>query len=356
MFRPRLFLERRRLNMTKMMYKASRTASIRSLIIGEHNGSDLTPATLSTITAASQIGQDTTLLIVGHDIDHLVAKSRNINILSNILTVRHEIFTHPVAEDISHTVLSVLANQPPYTHILAASSPRGKDVLPRVAAVSDSSPVTDVTAVLDPSTVCRPMYAGSTVATVTMTDPVKFLLVRGTSFQKTEIPTSSSDAHTDIPFDTAAVTVQDLIFKESQMKANLSCFVSSESNSNSSRPELTSARVVVAGGRALGSAEGFLLLDALAERLDGAVGATRAAVDAGYVPNELQVGQTGKCVAPDLYLAIGISGAIQHLSGIKDSKTIVAINKDKDAPIFQVADYGLVGDLFDIVPELTSKV
>eukprot|EP00904_Undaria_pinnatifida_P005929 jgi/Undpi1/2466/HiC_scaffold_13.g05846.m1 len=261
--------------------------------------------------------------------------------VSKVLHADNPAYGKWVAENIARGVASVQAANP-YTHIVALSTMAGKNFMGRLGAELDCAPVTDVLEVVDEETFLRPMYAGNAVATVRAAGPLKLLTVRPTSFEKAAIgsETAAIEAATS-PADGA--------------DAGLASFVS-ESVSGGDRPDLTAARVVVSGGRGMKDGDNFKILEKLADKLGGAVGASRAAVDAGFVPNELQVGQTGKVVAPELYIAVGISGAIQHLSGMKDSKCIVAINKDKEAPIFQAADYGLVADLFDVVPELDSKL
>jgi electron transfer flavoprotein alpha subunit len=278
------------------------------------------------------------VLVVGKNVAEVAASASKVNNVQKVLTVDHAAFEHILAEDMAPVLKDVAQN---YTHVIAPSSNVSKNYIPRAAALVDSAPVTDILSVIDEATFTRPVYAGNAIATVKMSDKIKFVLVRTTAFEKAA--TGAGTAAIE------AVNVGSL------SKSAASTFVSANV-SKSDRPDLASARIVVSGGRGLKSGENFKILEALADKLGGAVGASRAAVDAGYVPNEYQVGQTGKVVAPDLYIAVGISGAIQHLSGMKDSKTIVAINKDKDAPIFQVADYGLVEDLFKAVPEMTSKL
>lgn len=312
---------------------SARNAS--TLVIAEHADGAISQGTLSTVTAALQLGSDTTMLVAGDGSEGAASAAAAIPGVSKVLTLE---CNTKVAEDFSAALVGVVSGAQ-YSHVLAPASNAGKNTIPRVAALCDSAPLTDVQEVVSEDTFKRPMYAGNAVATVTMSDPVKFLLVRTTAFDKaaTEGGSASIEAAT------------------AGSPVGLSTFVS-EAVSASDRPDLGSARVVISGGRGLKSGENFAMLETLADKLGGAVGASRAAVDAGFVPNEYQVGQTGKVVAPDLYMAVGISGAIQHLSGMKDSKTIVAINKDPEAPIFQVADFGLVTDLFKAVPELNEKV
>lgn len=313
-----------------------------SLVVAEHDGKSLTPGTFSTVTAAGKIGGDVDVLIMGQNCGDVAKKAASIVGIKKVVVLDHELFAHRNAEDMSKSLVSFLNNEgKTYTHILAPSSNNGKNYIPRAAALLDSSPLTDVLKVVDKETFERPMYAGNAIATIKMADARKFLLIRTTVFDKAADNGGSASIESISPAPDA--------------KTSLSAFIS-ESQKKSTRPELTTARVVVSGGRGLKSKENFAMIEALADKLGGAVGASRAAVDAGFINNEAQVGQTGKVVAPDLYIAVGISGAIQHLSGMKDSKVIVAINKDKEAPIFQVADYGLVDDLFTVIPELSSKI
>ena len=316
--------------------------SASSLVIAEHNGKVLSPGTFATVTAAAKIGADVDLLVMGVGCDEVAKNAAATMGVKKVLVLDSENYSRRNAEDMSKAVVAVLHHKDhaTYTHVLAASNNNGKNYLPRAAALVGSSPLTDVLKVIDAETFQRPMYAGNAIATVKMADKIKFLLVRTTVFDKAAETGGSA-------------TVQPVILAD--CKTSLSTFIS-ESSKRSARPELTTARVVVSGGRGMKSGENFAMLETMADKLGGAVGASRAAVDAGFINNEYQVGQTGKVVAPDLYIAVGISGAIQHLSGMKDSKTIVAINKDKDAPIFQVADYGLVDDLFKVVPEMNQKL
>ena len=312
-------------------------------MVAEHDGKAITAGTYSAVTAAAKIGSEVHMLVMGNKCGEAAKSAAATAGVKKVVVMDSDTFTHRNAEDISKALVSFLGGDSGkgYTHILAPATNNGKNYLPRAAALLDSSPLSDVISVVDKETFQRPMYAGNSIATVKMSDAKKFLLVRTTVFDKAAATGGSA----------AIETVQ----VAADAKTNMSTFVS-ESQKKSGRPELTTARVVVSGGRGMKSGENFGMLETLADRLGGAVGASRAAVDAGFVPNELQVGQTGKAVAPDLYIAVGISGAIQHLSGMKDSKTIVAINKDKEAPIFQVADFGLVDDLFKVVPDMNAKL
>ena len=306
------------------------------LVIAEHDNNELKGSTLNTVTAASEIGGDVSVLVVGSDSSSVAEQASKISGINSVIHVDDPIYKNFLAEDFGNLVTSVADG---FSYILAPATTFGKNFLPRVAAKLDVQQISDIISVEDADTFKRPIYAGSCIATVKSTDTVKVITVRTTAFDAS-------------PMIDASVTVNSGAVVDSLKNAS---FVSDEI-AESDRPELTAADVIVSGGRALGSSENFEIIEALADKLGAAVGASRAAVDAGYVPNDYQVGQTGKIVAPNLYIAIGISGAIQHLAGMKDSKVIVAINKDEDAPIFQVADYGLVGDLFEAVPELTDSV
>ena len=308
-----------------------------TLVVGEHDGSKLAESTLAAVTAAASLGP-TTVLIGGSSCKAAAEAAAAVAGVDKVAVLEDASMDHGLAEEWTPAVLA-LQKAGGYTHVVAGASAFTKGVMPRVAALLDVAQISDVLEIKDDSTFMRPVYAGNALATVKSSDAVKVLTVRPTVFDKA--PTSGGSASIEAVAPEAA--------------AGLSSFVSQELM-KSDRPELSSAKMVVSGGRGMGSAENFALLDALAEKLNAAVGASRAAVDAGMCPNDMQVGQTGKVVAPDLYVAVGISGAIQHLAGMKDSKTIVAINKDEDAPIFQVADYGLVGDLFKEVPELEKKL
>jgi electron transfer flavoprotein alpha subunit len=306
------------------------------LVLAEHDNTELKQATLNTVSAGKKTGGEIHLLVAGHDCAAVAETAAKIDGVAKVLKADHASLEHFLAENMAQVIVDLAAN---YSHIIAPSTSAWKNVLPRAAALLDLQQISDITAIIDADTFERPIYAGNAIATVKSSDAKKIITARTTAFDAA--PASGGNAAIE------TVTVKD--------SAALSSFVSRE-ESKSDRPELTAAKIVVSGGRALGSTEGFKIIEALADKLGAAIGASRAAVDAGYVPNDYQVGQTGKNVAPQLYIAIGISGAIQHLAGMKDSKVIVAINKDPDAPIFSIADYGLVGDLFQIVPELTAKI
>mgnify|MGYP003325853669 FL=1 len=306
------------------------------LVIAEHDNNEIKGSTLNTVTAASEIGGDVSVLVVGSDSTSAAEQASKIAGINSVIHVDDPIYKNFLAEDLANLVFSVADG---FNYILAPATTFGKNFLPRVAAKLDVQQISDIISVEDADTFKRPIYAGSCIATVKSSDTVKVITVRTTAFDASPMTDSSATVNSGAVVDSL----------------NNSSFVSDEI-AESDRPDLTAADVIVSGGRALGSSENFEIIEALADKLGAAVGASRAAVDAGYVPNDYQVGQTGKIVAPNLYIAIGISGAIQHLAGMKDSKVIVAINKDEDAPIFQVADYGLVGDLFEAVPELTDSV
>jgi electron transfer flavoprotein alpha subunit len=308
------------------------------LVLVEHDSQVLRAATLNTVAAATQIGGELHLLVAGSGVGSVAQAAAQIPGVVKVLVADAPQLEHFLPEQVA-AVVSKLASG--YSHVLAAATSVGKNVLPRAAALCDMQQISEITAVVSPDTFVRPIYAGNALATVQSADAIKFITVRATGFDAVAA-SGGSAAVENIAFDSA-------------VDGAMSSFVSREV-SKSERPELTAARVIVSGGRGMGSAENFKLLEPLADRLNAAMGASRAAVDAGFVPNDWQVGQTGKIVAPELYIAIGISGAIQHLAGMKDSRVIVAINKDEEAPIFQVADYGLVGDLFQIVPELVAAL
>lgn len=306
------------------------------LVIAEHNHKQLTDASMRCICAAQEISSKVTIFIAGDQCETIVDTVSKLDAVEQILLTEDPIFANPVAEDISE---QLLLNIEGYTHILAAATTFGKNVLPRIAAKLNVGQISDIIAIKSPDTFERPIYAGNAIATVQSNDEVKVITVRATSFSAVK-PSSGQAQVTQLPLvPTKRLASSSGITQE-----------------QTTRPDLASARIVVSGGRGLQDAEKFKLVDELADCLNAAVGASRAAVDANYVPNEYQVGQTGKIVAPELYIAVGISGAIQHVAGMKESKVIVAINKDPDAPIFQVADYGYVGDLFEAVPRLISLV
>lgn len=306
------------------------------LVIAEHDNNSIKPVTLNIVTAARKIDSDVHVLVAETDCAGAAEAASKIHGVTKVLKCDAPELSHRLAENLAPIIAGMADG---YSHIMAPASTFGKNVMPRVAAMMDTQQISDIIAVHDADTFDRPIYAGNAIATVKSSDAKKVITVRGTAFDPVKAEGGNS------PIEDVASTGD----------AGLSSFVKQEL-SESDRPELTAASIVVSGGRGVGSAEDFALIEALADKLGAAVGASRAAVDAGYVPNDYQVGQTGKVVAPDLYIAIGLSGAIQHLAGMKGSKTIVAINKDEEAPIFNVADYGLVADLFDAVPELTEKL
>lgn len=305
------------------------------LVVADHHNSELTPVTANVVAAAKAIGGDINVLIAGENCQAAAEAAAKLEGVAKVLVADNAAYGHQLAENVAALLAEIGKD---YTHLLTAATGVGKNVFPRVAALLDVNQISEIIAVQSADTFQRPIYAGNAIATVQSDDAIKVITVRGTSF--------------DPVADTGSATIEAL---DKATDAGLSSFVGEELVA-SDRPELTAAGVVVSGGRGVGSQEGFDIIYKLADKLGGAVGASRAAVDAGYVPNDLQVGQTGKIVAPQLYIAAGISGAIQHLAGMKDSKVIVAINKDEEAPIFQVADYGLVADLFEAVPELESKL
>ena len=307
-----------------------------TLVIAEHDNASLKPSTLNTVTAALKIGGPVEILVAGHQCTPAAQAAARIAGVAKVSVADGQQFAHALAESLAALVVSLADG---YTHVLAPATTFGKNFLPRVAALLDVAQVSDIIAVESPDTFVRPIYAGNALATVQSLDRIKIITVRTTGFEAAKAEGGSASIEPASATDAGA----------------LSRFVGQELT-KSARPELTAARIIVSGGRGMGSGENFKILEALADRLGAAVGASRAAVDSGFVPNDYQVGQTGKVVAPELYIAVGISGAIQHLAGMKDSKVIVAINKDGEAPIFQVADYGLVADLFQAVPELTSKL
>jgi electron transfer flavoprotein alpha subunit len=306
------------------------------LVLADHDGKQVRKSTLNTVSAAQKIGGDIHVLVAGSNCADAAKSAGAIAGVAKVLHADAAQLAEELAENVAALVVALATN---YSHVLAPATSSGKNILPRAAALSDSQQISEIVAVESADTFVRPIYAGNALATVKSKDAIKFITVRTTGFDAAAATGGSGAVEkVDAPADTG-----------------LSSFVGREVQ-KSERPELTSARIVVSGGRGMGSGENFKLLEPLADKLNAAMGASRAAVDAGFVPNDWQVGQTGKIVAPELYVAIGISGAIQHLAGMKDSRVIVAINKDEEAPIFQVADYGIVGDLFKVVPELVEEL
>ena len=306
------------------------------LLVAEHNDAALNPVTLNVLAAAQAIGGDITVLVAGEGCGAAAEAAAALPGVSKVLCADAAVYGKQLAENVAPLIAEAAAG---HSHVLSAHSTNGKNTMPRVAALLDVNMVSDIISVESEDTFKRPFYAGNAIATVKSSDAVKVVTVRHTAFDAT--PATGGSAAVE-----ALASAHD---------AGVSSFVNEEIV-KLDRPELTAARVVVSGGRGMGSGENFKILEGVADKLNAAMGASRAAVDAGFVPNDMQVGQTGKIVAPELYIAVGISGAIQHLAGMKDSKVIVAINKDEDAPIFQVADYGLVADLFQAVPELEAKI
>jgi electron transfer flavoprotein alpha subunit len=306
------------------------------LVVAEHDNAELKPATLNAVTAAAEIGGEVDLLVAGHQCQPVAEAAAGVAGVRRVRHAEDAALEHHLAENLAPLIVSLASD---YTHLLAPAGTFGKNFMPRAAALLDVQQISDIVAIESEDTFRRPIYAGNAIATVRSSDKVKLITVRATAFK------AAAEGAGPAPIETV----------DGGGDAGLSGFVGREL-SKSERPELTAARVIVSGGRGMGSGENFKMLETLADNLGAAVGASRAAVDAGFVPNDYQVGQTGKIVAPELYIAVGISGAIQHLAGMKDSKVIVAINKDDEAPIFQVADYGIVGDLFKIVPELTDAL
>lgn len=308
---------------------------MRCFVIAEHDQNHLTPATLATITAAAQLGT-VDVLLAGHQAQGAIEQASQVNGVQSVLAVDAPCFAHPVAEDLARVTLDHAEH---YDAILAPANTFGKNMLPRVAAKLDVAQISDVTRILGNKCYTRPIFAGNALITLESRDAKQVLTIRTTAFEPAEMGSGRAEIQS-IPYDHPQQQSQ---FVEAKL-------------TQSDRPELGSAKIVISGGRGMQNAENFALIERLADRLGAAVGASRAAVDAGFVPNDYQVGQTGKIIAPDLYWAIGISGAIQHVAGIKDSKVIIAINKDPDAPIFEVADYGLVADFFDILPQIEAEL
>jgi electron transfer flavoprotein alpha subunit len=306
------------------------------LVLAEHDNKSVRKATLNTVAAAQKLGADIHVLVAGHDCAQAAKAASQIAGVKKVLHADAPQLAEEIAENVAVLILALAKT---YSHVMAPGTTTGKNILPRAAALADCQQISEIVAVEGADTFVRPIYAGNALATVKSADPIKFITVRTTAFDA--VAASGGAAAVEAvspPADTG-----------------LTRFVGREV-AKSERPELTSARAIVSGGRGMGSGDNFKILEPLADRLKAAMGASRAAVDAGFVPNDWQVGQTGKIVAPDLYVAVGISGAIQHLAGMKDSRVIVAINKDEEAPIFQVADYGIVGDLFQVVPTLVEEL
>ena len=307
-----------------------------ALLIAEHNNKEVKPFTLNAITAASQIDEDLHVLVIGHKADEVVKSISQVPNVKKVIQVDNEIYENFLAENFTSVIVKNVEN---YSHVVCSANTFGKNLMPRVAALLDTSQVSDIIKVISPDTFLRPIYAGNAFATVKSTDSKKCVTIRPTSFDPAVtsggsaeiVKADGGDANTNIKF-----------IKREEVKSD--------------RPELGTARVVISGGRGMGNGDNFKLITAIADKLNAAIGASRAAVDAGYITNDHQVGQTGKVVVPDLYIAVGISGAIQHLAGMKESKVIVAINKDGEAPIFSVADYGLEADLFEALPQFLEEL
>ena len=306
------------------------------LVIAEHDNQELKSSTLNVVTAAQVLGSEIDILVAGSDCSSVAESATKIPSINKVLMADSEAYKNCLAENVGSLIGKIGTN---YTHILAAATSNGKNCLPRAAALLDVAQISDISAVVSEDTFERPIYAGNCIATVQSSDSIKVITVRTTSFDSSESEGGTASVET--------------ISENTDL--GVSSFVKEEV-AESDRPELTSADIVISGGRGMQNGDNFSLLEGIADKLGAAIGASRAAVDSGFVPNDMQVGQTGKIVAPNLYIAVGISGAIQHLAGMKDSKVIVAINKDEEAPIFQIADYGLVADLFEALPELESKL
>jgi electron transfer flavoprotein alpha subunit len=307
------------------------------LVIAEHHQGHLNDTTLRTVTAAKQLG-DVTVLVAGYQCESVAQQVIHIDGVQDVIKVDDAAYEHPLAENLSALIFQLAE---PYEHLIAPASTFGKDLMPRVAALLDVAQISDVITIESPDTFKRPIYAGNAIATVKALDKKKVITVRTSAFNVARKSENNVARKSE---------------RSEQVRGNTKTQFVSQELTKSSRPELGAAKIVISGGRGLQNGENFKLLETLADKLHAAIGASRAAVDAGFVPNDYQVGQTGKIVAPELYIAIGISGAIQHLAGMKDSKYIVAINKDPEAPIFKVADYGLVGDLFELVPQLIAEL
>ena len=309
------------------------------LIVADHDGTSASTGMSNILGGASQLkNKSIDVLVIGYNCQSVVKDISSLNGINQILLADNSAYDHLLAENVSLLISEIASN---YTHIIFPANTTGKNIMPRLAGILDIDPISDVIEIVDTNTLKRPIYAGNAIATVKSSAPIKIISLRTTAFNVTQ--TSSQEP-----------PISEISLKQ-DMTSTLSVFIK-EDLAQSDRPELSSAKIVVSGGRGLGSKENFELLYTLSDKLGAAVGASRAAVDAGFVPNDMQVGQTGKVVAPDLYIAVGISGAIQHLAGMKDSKIIVAINQDAEAPIFQIADYGLVADLFEAIPQLTAAL
>lgn len=308
---------------------------MKNLIIAEHDNNQLHADTLKVVSAASQLSQDNTLLVIGYQCEAVAEQASRVDGISKVIHIDDQAFIHRFAEDVTPAVVSLLGD---FQGVWTSSSSQGKDLAPRIAAKCGVGQISDIVQVVDETTFIRPIYAGNAFAKVSTSDSLRVITVRASAFE----PVGCNSQ--------AEVTLQQAAPSSPMVE------LVSIDKTESARPELTSAEVVISGGRGVGSKENFALLEQVADKLGAAIGASRAAVDAGFVANDLQVGQTGKIVAPKLYIAVGISGAIQHLAGMKESKVIVAINKDPDSPIFEVADYGLVGDLFDVLPQLAEQL
>lgn len=307
-----------------------------SLVVAEHDNSELKGATLNAVAAAKLLSGDVHVLVAGDNCDAVAEAASKVDGVAKVLVAKNADYANAIAENLAPLIVKLASD---YSHVLAPATTSGKNVMPRVAALLDTQQISEIVGVSSDDTFDRPIYAGNAIATVQSADPVKVMTVRATAFDPVAAEGGS-----------AAVEAVD-----GADSPGLTTYVGSEISA-SERPELTAARIIISGGRGMQSGDNFVMLEKVADKLGAAVGASRAAVDAGFVPNDYQVGQTGKIVAPELYIAVGISGAIQHLAGMKDSKVIVAINKDEEAPIFQVADYGIVGDLFTIIPELEKEL
>ena len=310
---------------------------MRTLVIAEHNGKEISAATLSVVAAAKELGAPVDMLVASNGAGDVVNHAKSVDAVEKVLHFSNQAFENELAEDLAACIVEASSA---YTYFLASSSTSGKNNLPRAAALLDIQQISEVIEIIDSSTFKKPIYAGSCIATVKSNQEKNALTIRTTAFDKAAVGSGNAE-------------VQELSMPENS--ASKASFVKNELTV-SDRPELTAADIVISGGRGMQNEENFALLEGVATKLNAAVGASRAAVDSGFAPNDYQVGQTGKSVAPDLYIAVGISGAIQHLAGMKDSKTIVAINKDEESPIFKVADYGLVSDFFEALPELESKL